>query len=433
MVHRRFRRWFLILSPVLWKRRLMFWAGGVAVGIVAVGFAIGADYAQAAFRRALAVSPLIPLLVTPCGLALAVAVTRRFFPGSQGSGIPQAIAARGLADEAARSSLLSLRIAFGKIALTLLALFVGAAAGREGPTVQVGASIMHAVGRWTGGTHRGLVLAGGAAGIAAAFNTPLAGIVFAIEEMSRSYEHRTSGLVLTAVILAGISSLGLLGNYTYFGHTAAALATPAQWIAVPVCGVAGGLLGGAFSRMVILMAHGLPGPAGALLRRHPVAFAASCGLLLALVGLASGSTTYGTGYDEARRLLAGDAGMPWSFGVLKLLATLLTSISGVPGGIFSPSLAVGVGLGANLSALLPVVPYGAMILLGMVGYFAGVVQAPITAFVIVLEMTGGDTMAVPLMATSVIAYGASTLVCPKPIYHALADGFLAAFPRSARR
>ena len=363
-------------------------------------------------------------------------MTRRFFPGSQGSGIPQAIAARGLADDAARASLLSLRIGFGKIALTLLALLVGASAGREGPTVQVGASIMQAVGRWTGwtgGKHLGLVLAGGAAGIAAAFNTPLAGIVFAIEEMSRSYEQRTSGLVLTTVILAGIASLGLLGNYTYFGHTAAALAAPSQWIAVPVCGIAGGLLGGVFSSLILFASRGLPGRAGALIRRHPVSFAALCGLLVALIGLASGGTTYGTGYDEARRLLAGDGTMPQSFGLLKLLATLLSSVSGIPGGIFSPSLAVGVGLGADLAPLLPSVPHGAIILLGMVGYFAGVVQSPITAFVIVLEMTGNDAMAVPLMATSVIAYGASKLVCPKPIYHALADGFLATFPRAARR
>jgi H+/Cl- antiporter ClcA len=212
------------------------------------------------------------------------------------------------------------------------------------------------------------------------------------------------------------------------------LGAPAQWIAVPVCGIAGGLLGGSFSSAVILIARGLPGRAGALLRQWPVSFAALCGLLVALIGIASGGTTYGTGYAEARHLLEGSAdGIPQSFGVLKLLATLLTTVSGTPGGIFAPSLAVGVGLGADLAPLLPAVPPGALILLGMVGYFAGVVQAPITAFVIVLEMTGNDAMAVPLMATSVIAYGASKLVCPKPIYHALADFFLARFPRSMRR
>src|SRR6185312_556620 len=98
--------------------------------------------------------------------------------------------------------------------------------------------------------------------IAAAFNTPLAGIVFAIEEMSRSFEQRTSGLVLTAVIIAGIASLALLGDYTYFGRSAATLHQLTDWLAVPLCGIVGGILGGAFSGIVVFAARGLPGAAG---------------------------------------------------------------------------------------------------------------------------------------------------------------------------
>ena len=142
------------------------------------------------------------------------------FPGSQGSGIPQAIAARHLKDDSVRSGLLSARLTIGKIILTLLGLACGASIGREGPTVQIGASIMLGTAKLGGiGRERGLILAGSAAGVAAAFNTPLAGVVFAIEEMSRAFESRTSGLVLIAVILAGMASLGLVGNYNYFGHS----------------------------------------------------------------------------------------------------------------------------------------------------------------------------------------------------------------------
>ena len=116
--------------------------------------------------------------------------------------------------------MLSARIAVGKILLTLLGLASGASIGREGPTVQVGASIMYALGRLLRlprlELQRALVLAGGAAGIAAAFNTPLAGVVFAIEELSHSFEARTSGTVLTAVVIAGITTLALVGNYTVF-------------------------------------------------------------------------------------------------------------------------------------------------------------------------------------------------------------------------
>jgi H+/Cl- antiporter ClcA len=399
------------------------------VGGVAVAFAVAADYAQAGFKALLAHSPYLALAVTPAGLALSAALTRRFFPGSQGSGIPQTIAARQYGDATARSRLLSPRIAVGKIGLTLLGLVTGASVGREGPTVQVGASILHAVGRASGGLYQGLILAGSAAGVAAAFNTPLAGIVFAIEEMSRSFEQRTSGLVLTAVIVAGIASLAILGDYTYFGHTATSLSDARGWVAVPLCGVTGGLLGGLFSRIVVLFARGLPGAAGRLIRRRPIAFAAACGLAVAAIGIASGGTTYGTGYHEARRLLEQAGGVPAGFGLLKMLATILCSISGVPGGIFSPSLAVGAGIGANVAALLPHAPTGAVILLGMVAYFAGVVQAPITAFVIVLEMTDSHTMAIPLMAASLIAYATSRSIGTEPVYHALAKQFLPAAPR----
>jgi H+/Cl- antiporter ClcA len=419
-----YRRARLLLRREAWRRQIVFWCGGLSVGVAAVGLTVAANYVQEWFGDLVAVSPLFALAVTPLGLALSVALTRRYFPGSQGSGIPQAIAARQFDDAEDRGKLVSLRIAFGKILLTLLGLLCGASAGREGPTVQVGASVMHAVGRVWVGKHQGLILAGAAAGVAAAFNTPLAGIVFAIEEMSRSFEQRTSGLVLAAVIVAGLASLALLGNYTYFGHTAATLARLEDWAAVPLCGVAGGLLGGLFSKVVVAMARGLPGTVGALIRRHPVPFAAFCGLLVAGIGILSGGTTYGTGYDQAKHLVEGTGQVPVSFGILKFAATTLSTVSGIPGGIFSPSLAVGAGLGANVAALLPGAQTGAVILLGMVGYFAGVVQAPITAFVIVLEMTDSNTMTVPLMLTALIAYGTARLIGTRPIYHALSENFL---------
>src|SRR5262249_25093755 len=152
------------------------------------------------------------------GFVVSAFLAQQVFPGSGGSGIPQAIAARHLRNPDGRARLLSLRLAAGKILLTLLGLASGASIGREGPTVQVGAAIMLAAGRiGRMPAERGLILAGAAAGVAAAFNTPLAGIVFAIEEMGRAFEQRNAGLVLIAVILAGIASLGLVGNYSYFG------------------------------------------------------------------------------------------------------------------------------------------------------------------------------------------------------------------------
>src|SRR5690349_18740266 len=245
----------LKLTSARWQRRAIFLLGGVVVGADAVALALLADKAQVAFALLLSQSRYASLIVTPLGFAIAVFVTNRFFPNSQGSGIPQAIAARHLTDQTARSSLVSIRIAIGKILLTLFGLLCGASVGREGPTVQVGASIMFAIGRLSPRRQPGLILAGAAAGVAAAFNTPLAGIIFGIEEMSRAFETRTSSLIIAAVIAAGLTSIALMGNYAYFGSSPMALRNGVDWLAIPVCGIVGGAMGGLFSRILIIMAR----------------------------------------------------------------------------------------------------------------------------------------------------------------------------------
>jgi H+/Cl- antiporter ClcA len=404
----------------------VFVAGGIAVGLAAIGFAVASDFVQVAFHHLLDRWWFAGFAVTPAGFAIAVYSTRRFFPNAQGSGIPQAIAARRVPDHHGRERLVGLRVAFGKIVMTLLGLAVGASTGREGPTVQIGASIMFAIGRLTPGRQPGLILAGAAAGVAAAFNTPLAGIVFAIEEMSRSFEAKTSGLIITAVVLAGLTSLALFGNYTYFGSTTDMLKLGTDWLAVPVCGLVGGLCGGFFSRILIMVPVMLPRPMKQALEQRPILFAAACGLAVAVCGFLSGGTAYGTGYGEARNALHGIGHTSIAFAPLKFAATAFSAICGLPGGIFSPSVSIGAGLGNDLSWLFPKSPAGAVVLLGMVSYFTGVVRAPITAFVVVSEMTGNHAMLVPLMAAALIADRSSRLVCPEGIYHALAKRYLVA-------
>ena len=419
----RHKRLFKIVSA-RWQRRAIFLLGGIVVGAAAVALAQLADQAQIAFSALVSKFRYASLVVTPLGFALSVFLTNQFFQNAQGSGIPQAIAARHLTDQTARNSLVSLRIAVGKIILTLFGLLCGASVGREGPTVQIGASIMFALGRFSPRRQPGLILAGAAAGVAAAFNTPLAGIVFGIEEMSRAFETRTSSLIIAAVIAAGLTSLALMGNYTYFGTSPVALRNGIDWLAIPVCGVAGGLAGGLFSRILIAMARGFANPVGRAIKRYPLGFAVVCGLAAAVCGIVSGDTIYGTGYSQVKAALESGSQLPASFGILKFLATTLASISGMPGGIFSPSLAVGAGLGSDIAQLFHDAPLPAIMLLGMVSYFAGVVQAPITAFVIVTEMTDNHGMVVPLMAAALIAHFVSRMVCEEGIYHALAKGFV---------
>lgn len=430
MIHRE-HLWSL-LSPKEWLLRMVFWGGALVVGTVAVLFALGAQIALGYFHWMQSMSPWLPFLVMPSGLALAAWLSRRFFEGSQGSGIPQVIATLEFQDHGEvpqhLGRLLSLRVAVGKIALTLLVLCCGASVGREGPTVQIGASIMYSLRRFSHFTYRdqlgGLIVAGGAAGVAAAFNTPLAGIVFAIEELSRSFEHRTNGLILTAVIFAGLAANAQLGNYTYFGTISTSLSRDSGWIAVLACGICGGLFGGLFSRLLIVAGNGWGGAIGRWTRSHPVAFVAACGFMLACLGLWSGNHTYGTGYDEVRDILAhGDADYR-AYGIFKFLATLVSYLTGIPGGIFAPSLAVGAGMGAALSHLISFVPPNAVIVLGMVAYFSGVTQAPLTSFVIVMEMTDNHSLVLPLIAAALIAHAVSRIVCREPLYKALAEGFM---------
>ncbi len=403
--------------------RLVFWGGALAVGVVSVVFAAAATQATHLFR-ALLFRPWVALILTPLGFVTSAWLAAHLFPGSQGSGIPQTIAARHMKDTQGRARLLSLKLTFGKILLTLLGLACGASIGREGPTVQVGAAILLQAGRFGRMMgERGLILAGAAAGVAAAFNTPLAGIVFAIEEMGRAFEQRNAGLVLIAVILAGLASLGLVGNYNYFGSNASMLIVTIDWVAVVICGVCGGLLGALFARLAL----GLGGwmriwSAGGSSRILYLAGAA--GMVVAICGLVSHGATYGTGYEPARAAVEGH-GLAWDFAPLKFLATLASTLSGIPGGFFAPTLAIGAGLGSVIADLLHVHAPGAIVLLGMTAYFSGVVQAPITAAVIIGEMSDASAMRLPLLLAALIGYVVSRLFQRESLYHAMAHNFLA--------
>lgn len=417
-----------LLSAKHWTRRLLLWSAAAGVGTAAVLFAKLADAAQWALRQILAHSGLWIWLLAPLGFAAVAWLTRRYFRGAEGSGIPQTIFA--LRSDAGESGvrMLSLRVVTGRILLAALGLLCGASAGREGPTVHVGAAIASGIGRWIphGGSsaqRRALVLAGGAAGVAAAFNTPLAGIVFAIEELSKSFEERASGVTLTAVVLAGVVAIAMTGDYTYFGQPVVAAADGGIFFRTLGVALLCGLAGGLFSRLTLLSVDGLPGWFGRCRRESPILFAAACGLAVAMLGLVSDGQTYGTGYVEARSILMANAHLSWSYAPARAAATLLTYLSGIPAGLLAPSLSVGAGLGqwaADVSGQATAVPFA---ILGMCGYLAGVTQAPLTSLVIVMEMTGQHAMVLPLMITAALAAALSKLISP-PLYQTLALRYL---------
>lgn len=412
-----------------WQTRITLWTAATLAGLMVVMFARLADMALAQFALHSGERPWLPFVYTPLVGMLVVWLTTRFFVGAQGSGIPQVIAATRLVQQGKPvSTLVSLRIAFAKMSLGTLALTGGFSAGREGPSVQVAASIMHFFHRFLPNARivrpEDLILAGGAAGIAAAFNTPLAGIAFAVEELGRKLETRTSGVLLSTIILSGMVAIALQGNYNYFGHFATqdiSLDIIAPALAI---GIGCGLLGGLFSRMLLWPQR----HRGFILWRwrqlHPVWFAGGCGLIVAMLGWVSGGTSFGSGYGITSQVIASDVGLAWHAPLTRFLATVVTYFSGIPGGIFAPALAVGAAVGANTAELLHLALQPA-IALCMVGFLAAVTQSPITSAIIVMEMIDSHGMVIALMAVALVAKAVSSRMGPE-LYQQLARGFMVA-------
>lgn len=402
------------------RRRVAVLTGAIVVGVVAVLFAKASDAASALFEHYARTWRWMPLVSTPLGFVALAWITRRWFPLARGSGIPQVIAARERPD-LGTSDLIAPRTAVAKLFLTIGAVLCGASVGREGPTVQLAAAVMALSHRAMRVSMRaGVVIAGGAAGVAAAFNTPLAGVMFAIEELASAYEQKVTLLVLSLIVIAGMVAQSLAGDYLYFGAIGAHMPIASALFAAPVAGLVGGAFGGLFARLMLGMASGSYRVTH-LTRAHPIMFAGVCGLVVAGLGVATG-LTWGAGYPAARAMILGvDA--PWWFGPAKALAALATAVAGLPGGIFAPSLAVGAGVGNLLRFLFPGDSASAVVILGMVAYFAGVVRAPLTAVIILSETTASRGLMLPMFATAFIADWASQQVCREKLYHGLSHTF----------
>jgi H+/Cl- antiporter ClcA len=221
---------------------------------------------------------------------------------------------------------------------------------------------------------------------------------------------------MLAVIIAGITAQALLGNYLYFGHPH--VSVPNLLIAPEaiVIGLTGGVFGGAFARLLAF-----PG-----LTRLPKAWglrALVCGILCAMIGLLTGGATAGSGYEVTAQALAapGVENASVLFPFLKLATTVLSYLSGMAGGIFSPSLSIGAAFGISIAKLAHLPNFRACALLGMVAFFSGAVQAPLTAVIIVMEMTDEHILIIPFMIAAFIAHGIGKLLMPKPLYRYLAE------------
>lgn len=401
-------------------------AAAIVAGAAAVGFARLCDRAMALQQHWVAGRAWLGPLLLIVGMPLCVWLMRRLAPAAAGSGIPQVIAAgdvgrgRDASGTKVHDDRVSMKTALVKMALAALLLVCGGSIGREGPTVQIVAAIMVFLTGWLRGGpgRRTLLIAGGAAGVSAAFNTPIAGIVFAVEELARGFDKRANTVVILAVISAGVAAYAIGGNYAYFGDMSGSAGWNA-WLSAPILGVICGMAGGLFSKCMIALLVG-DNPVRRWRARRPIAFAALCGVAAALAAVVSGGAAYGAGYEQARSLLFGRFASGLELAGGKWVATLAAAASGAPGGIFAPSLATGAGLGALFSHIAPWSVGRDAVTLGMAGYLTGVVQAPLTSAVILMEMTRDPSLVGPLLTCALVARRCSEAIAPTPLYHALA-------------
>ena len=366
-------------------------------------------------------------ITTPALFLLSVELIRRAAPCADGAGIPQTIfAAQHMREPqvAALRSLVSLRTMSVKIASLLLGVWACASTGREGPTVHVAACLfvgvvwlLRRVTRLPLDV-RSAVVAGGAAGLAAAFNTPLAGVTFAIEELSTDYFASIRDVVLMAIIVAGLMAKSLTGEYTYFGR----LADPASLPLAAILGI--GLLGGAggalFSSALIRgRAYCVRLSAARWRYLLPVVLAWA----VLAVNAVSPMSVLGPGNTAAQALVQGQfGGWAISFPWCKMLATLCTYWSGIAGGIFAPCLSMGAGLGADVGWWMRA-PVAGCALIGMAAFLAGAIQAPITSFVIIFEMTGHHQMLLPIMLAALLGFMTAKVLGAKHLYQTLASSY----------
>jgi len=399
---------------------------GLFAGLVAVAFRSALAEADR-LREALLIyvhahpwaAPL-PLILGAVGAGAAVYVVRSFAPETAGSGIPHVKAVLHGMRKMAWRRVLAVKFLGGVIGIG-----AGLALGREGPTIQMGAATGQMVGGWfscTARERRTLIAAGAGAGLAAAFNAPLAGLVFVLEEVQRDFSAGVFTVTLIASVVADITTRLLLGQLPVFFIQTAAIPPLTLLPFALLIGVIAALLGVAFNR-------GLLASLG--LFERMVRWPAWTGG--ALVGLAVGAvamlapSAVGSGHHLVERMLTGELSFDAlaGFFILRFLLTMLSYGCGAPGGIFAPLLVLGAAIGLEMGGvaerfdpqIAAYLPTFAVV--GMAAYFSAIVRAPLTGIILMVEMTGNYSLVLPLVISCLTAYGIADFLRDLPVYEAL--------------
>lgn len=416
---RRDLRRYLEAQPAL--HAVPYWLSATLAALIAVVYT-GAFHALSDFIMGLLKRhPVVVFAGAPLFFCVSQWFVRRLAPGAAGSGVPQVMAAIDMDQETHGKilpRLLSLRVVLVKMLSSISCLLGGGALGPEGPTIQITASLFHSIGSrfrviWPQIGHQSLIIAGGAAGIAAAFNTPLGGIVFALEELSHQYFNRFKTVLISAVIISGMVSQWFLGPYLYFGYPSLGTVTSGSVPWAIGVGIICGTLGASFGKVLlkgieIMQSH---------TTHERVLFAAASGVLTVSSAYLIDPHVMGGGVEVIQDLLFKEgATASWGLVLGRFLAPMLAYLSGCAGGLLAPGLAAGAVLGSKIGELAGAPNQNLMVLLGMASFLSGTTRAPFTAFVLVLEMTDRHSAIFPMMVASVTAYAISHLVDKRSFY-----------------
>lgn len=402
---------------------------GAISGLAAVSFHLLLDFFQNhIIYNAAAIAhwwriPLLIIIPTVGGL-IAGAGLYFFAPEARGSGIPQVKTAFFL-----DGGRIPARVIPGKMLLAALNIGTGASLGREGPTVQICAALASLLGRAFAISRRrlqSLVPVGAAAGLAAAFNTPIAAVTFTLEEILGDSAAKPLGSIVIAAVIAAVIEHALLGEHPLFSVPAYKLNNALQLVFYALLGLLAGLASVTFNDGLLRLRL--------FFKRQRVvpqwATPAVGGFILGIIGilgviLTGSSSIFGVGYSQLSVEL--QSGLPVKIlillGAFKLVATVVSYSSGSSGGIFGPALYIGGMLGGLVGILAhsldPLAQPGAFALVGMGAVFSGIVRAPVTSIIMIFEMTNNYSIILPLMVANITSYALATRLSPTPIYDAL--------------
>jgi H+/Cl- antiporter ClcA len=407
-----------------------YWIGGCLTALMAVFYYKLFVWSEQFCFRWAAAHPYLAWGLIPTGMVISWLSVHFFSPGATGSGIPQLIATLKAPPE--KSGFLAKMLGPTIIPVKLFGSCVGVAlggvSGREGPMLQISGSIFYHIHRlWPKSRSvvdlRSMILAGGAAGLAAAFNTPLGGIIFAIEELAKVHLAQVRTYIFHAVVLAGLLAQGILGSYLYLDRVHAHDAgIPTLLRVIPVAMVIGGI-GALFAKMLVIVLE----KRSAMSFRNKFVLTVAAGLAVAALFFWMGMPALGSGRELIREFLKPEAGGPVpsaSLSAARILGNYFTYIGGVVGGVFAPSLASGAALGAWASTFISVMDPQILVLVGMTAFLTGVTQTPFTSAILVLEMTDGHGAIFTLLLGALCAQGAAKFVDPISFYEHISDRFL---------